>query len=321
MLQITRLISDVECYAVICELRWADGLICCPHCGGYRQVHKRGHHSSRPQQQRYFCVRCHRGFDDLTGTILAKHHQPVKAWILCLYLMDLNLSNAQIAQELDVCASDIQEMTEHLRQGIVTHKPPIRLTGEVECDEVYLVAGHKGQPVRVRAQGRAGRRRRLKGTRGRGTLAKEKPPIFGMLQHDGQVVLRMLPDVQQKTIQPVLQTTVTPGTLLYTDEYNIYNRVTAWGYAHKTVCHSAGEYARDEDGDGFCEAHVNTLEGLWSPLRSWLRPHRGISQPKLPLYLGFFEFIHNVRQRGKALLAELLRVLLSPISITSLNPG
>jgi hypothetical protein len=60
-----------------------------------------------------------------------------------------------------------------------------------------------------------------------------------------------------------------------------------------------GEYARDEDGDGFCEVHVNTIEGFWSLLRSWLRPHRGVSQEKLPCYLGFFEFIHKVRRRGK----------------------
>ncbi len=41
---------------------------------------------------------------------------------------------------------------------------------------------------------------------------------------------------------------------------------------------SRGEYARDEDGDGFHEVYVNTMEGFWSLLRSWLRPHRGISQ-------------------------------------------
>jgi transposase len=72
---------------------------------------------------------------------------------------------------------------------------------------------------------------------------------------------------------------------------------------------SRGEYARDEDGDGFCEVHVNTMEGVWSLLRSWLRPHRGISQEKLPLYLGFFEFVHNARRRGKALLSALLAAL------------
>jgi transposase-like protein len=47
-----------------------------------------------------------------------------------------------------------------------------------------------------------------------------------------------------------------------------------------------GAHSRGEDGDGFCEAHVNTFEGFWSLLRSWLRPHRGNSQEKLPLYLG-----------------------------------
>ena len=51
------------------------------------------------------------------------------------------------------------------------------------------------------------------------------------------------------------------------------------------------------------------MEGLWSLLRSWLRPHRGISQEKLPDYLGFFQFVHNARRRGKALLGALIAAL------------
>ncbi len=39
------------------------------------------------------------------------------------------------------------------------------------------------------------------------------------------------------------------------------------------------------------------MEGFWSLLRSWLRPHRGISQDKLPLYLGSFQFVHNAPTR------------------------
>ena len=132
-----------------------------------------------------------------------------------------------------------------------------------------------------------------------------------MIQRGGEVVIKLLENVQQKTIKPIIQATVNTGTLIYTDEYDIYARLEAWGYAHKSVCHSTGEYARDEDGDGFCEVHVNTMEGFWSLLRSWLRPHRGISQDKLPIYLGFFEFAHNARKRGKALLHGLLNVLLS----------
>lgn len=174
------------------------------------------------------------------------------------------------------------------------------------------MAGHKGQPDKVQAQGRQGRRRRLKGSRGRGTLAKEKPPILGMVQRSGELILKMLPNVKQATIKPIIAACVTQGTLIYTDEYNIYGRLIEWGYEHKTVNHSIGEYARDEDEDGFHEVHVNTIEGIWSLLRSWLRPHRGISQEKLPFYLGFFEFIHNVRKRGRALLPALLQTLLSP---------
>ena len=134
----------------------------------------------------------------------------------------------------------------------------------------------------------------VKAKPGRGTLAKEKPPIFGMIQRSGEVVLKMLANVKQATIAPVIQKMVSPGTLIYTDEYSIYHRLTEWGYNHKTVNHGQGEYARDEDKDGFYEVHVNTMEGFWSLLRSWLRPHRGISQDKLPLYLSFFEFVHNV---------------------------
>jgi transposase len=102
------------------------------------------------------------------------------------------------------------------------------------------------------------------------------------------------------------------GSLICTDEYDIYARVPEWGYAPATVNHSQGEYARDADGDGIHEIHVNTLDGLWSLLRSWLRPHRGVSQERLPLYLGFFAFVHNVRRQGKALPHALLAVLIGP---------
>lgn len=151
----------------------------------------------------------------------------------------------------------------------------------------------------------------MKGARGRGTLAKEKPPIFGMIERSGEVIIQMLENVKTATIAPLIQSAVSPGTTVYTDEYSIYNKLTEWGYGHKTVCHGAGEFARDEDGDGFHEVHVNTIEGFWSLLRSWLRPHRGISQEKLPIYLDFFEFVHNTRKRGKVLLNSLLRLLIT----------
>ena len=111
--------------------------------------------------------------------------------------------------------------------------------------------------------------------------------------------------------QPPTDPCVLPKALLVIEAAKEVSQPDKWGYGHKTVCHARGEYARDDDGDGFCEVHVNTTEGFWSLLRSWLRPHRGISQEKLPLYLGFFQFVHNARRRGKALLGELVAALVA----------
>src|SRR5215212_8709559 len=87
------------------------------------------------------------------GAVLAGHHRPLRVWVLCLYFIGLNLSNRQIAQELDLSQSDVQLMTEQLRTGLVARMPPARLAGEVEIDEVYVTAGHKGNPAAVAKRG------------------------------------------------------------------------------------------------------------------------------------------------------------------------
>ena len=133
-----------------------------------------------------------------------------------------------------------------------------------------------------------------------------------MIPRTGEVVIRMPADVKRRTIGPLIKTPIAPGSVVYTDEYDIYARLPEWGYAPRTVCHAAGESARDDDGDGSCEVHVNTMGGFWSLLRSRLRPHRGVSREKLPRYLGSFEFVHKVRRRGEALLGSLVGLLLKP---------
>jgi transposase len=92
---------------------------------------------------------------------------------------------------------------------------------------------------------------------------------------------------------------------------HFYVCLVAWGYRHQSVCDSAGEYARYADGGRVREVYVNTMEGFWSLLRSWLRPHRGISQEKLTIYLGFFQFVQNVRKRGEQLLAALIDAIVA----------
>ncbi len=95
------------------------------------------------------------------------------------------------------------------------------LSNEVECDEAYVIAGHKGQPEVVKTKGRKGRRHRLKGKCGRSTLEKEKPPVFGMIQRCGQVVINMLANVKQKTIEPFIKESIALGRLKVAAEAQI----------------------------------------------------------------------------------------------------
>jgi hypothetical protein len=82
------------------------------------------------------------------------------------------------------------------------------LSNEVECDEAYVIAGHKRQPAVVKHKGSKGRRRRRKGKGGRGTMEKERPPVFGMMERGGQVVIHLLANVKQKTIEPLMEDTI-----------------------------------------------------------------------------------------------------------------
>jgi len=151
MVNIQDLFDDAKCYQTIREIRRPDG-VTCPHCSS-DSVIKNGRDDTRPDRQRPECRDCRHRFDDLTDTIFAGHHQPLRTWIACLYLMGLNLSGLQIAQELDINKDDARSMIGQFRQGIVDRRPPVVLEGEVECDEVDVVAGHKGHPEAVKKKG------------------------------------------------------------------------------------------------------------------------------------------------------------------------
>ena len=151
LINLSGLLDDAKCFAFVRQQRWPEGV----RCTGYDSdaVIRDGCDDTQPCRQRYRCKACGGRFDDLTGTVLAGHHQPLRVWVLCLYFMGLNLSNRQIALELGLNASDVQAMTEQLRHGLVAKTPAVELTGAVEIDEVYVVAGHKGQPAAVAKRG------------------------------------------------------------------------------------------------------------------------------------------------------------------------
>ena len=153
LVNLSGLMDDAKCFALVRQHRWPEG-VRCPECCS-SSVIRDGCDDTQPARQRYRCKGCASRFDDLTGTVLAGHHQPLRVWVLCLYFMGLNLSNRQIAGELGLVASDVQAMTEQLRRGLAAKTPEVTLRGEVEIDEVYVVAGHKGQPAAAAKRGDA----------------------------------------------------------------------------------------------------------------------------------------------------------------------
>jgi len=173
LVNIQDLIDDASCYRKVRELRWPEG-VRCPFCGGEHTI-KHGCDETQEHRQRYHCKPCGRYFDDLTGTILEGHHQPLRVWILCLYFMGLNLSNSQIAKALDLNKDDMQRMASQLRQGVVNRKPAAVLQETVECDEVYVVAGHKGHPSAVKKSAARGAETASKAHQAEARLKRRSP--------------------------------------------------------------------------------------------------------------------------------------------------
>ena len=84
---IHRLMDDEKCDAAVRELRRPQG-VCCPHTvslqeGESKHVVNNGHDTTEPCRQRYCCRDCDRCFDDLTHTVFAGHHQPLRIGMLC----------------------------------------------------------------------------------------------------------------------------------------------------------------------------------------------------------------------------------------------
>ena len=124
----------------------------------------------------------------------------------------------------------------------------------------------------------------------------------------GQVRLTVAAHTDAVTLRGVIAGRTRPGAMVYTDEWRGYHGVTALGRGHATVCHADREWARDDDGDGVREVHDNTLEGLWTGLRNFLRPFRGVNKAFLQQYVAMFEWGYNVKRATPGFLRALLGV-------------
>jgi len=173
--------------------------------------------------------------------ILAGHHQSLRSWILCLYLIGLNLSIFKSLQNL----TSIQTMRCGWQRnyGLASQRTNLPFAWQEKWVIVYVIAGHKGQPEVVKkveqdvavVWNQKRDEERCKG---------EKPRFSRGIQPRGEVVLKMLPNVKQATIAPLLKASIVPGTYLYWRIHHLFSlsqwgmtikvSVTARGVNHKT---------------------------------------------------------------------------------------
>jgi transposase len=138
-------------------------------------------------------------------------------------------------------------------------------------------------------------------------MANDRPPIAGVVgRESGLLRLRVVDRADGPTLREFVRRRTWPTVLVYTDEWAAYDRLPELARWHATVCHAAGEWARDEDGDGVNEVHCNTLEGIWTGLRNYLRKFRGVNKTYLAQYVAVFLWAYNI----KAVTDDFLRALL-----------
>jgi transposase-like protein len=156
-------------------------------------------------------------------------------------------------------------------------------------------------------------RRRANKAVGHGTWDRDRPPVLGLAGRDSRrVCLKVIRHAGRRELEPLVLKATRRGTKVYTDEWQGYKGLSDKGRVHATVCHKPGsrQWARDDDGDGVREVHNNTLEGLWTGLRNFMRPFRGVHKEYLDQYVAVFESAHNT----KTATPKFLRTVLRPIT-------
>ena len=150
-------------------------------------------------------------------------------------------------------------------------------------------------------------RRRANKRPGHGTWDNDRPPVCGVMgRESGEVRLSVERHSDSATLNRVAREATRPPARVPTDERGGSNRLAETGCSRASVCHAAGEWARDDDGDGVREVHCNTQEGIWTHVRTFLRRFYGVSKWYLAQYEAVFQWGYNI----KTVTDEFLRILL-----------
>ena len=233
-------------------------------------------------ERAYSCGNCGHHLHPTVGTLFAKSRTSLQLWFYAIYLFTTTrhgVSAKELQRQLGVTYKTAWRMGHQIREHMSEVDGEEPLSGHVEVDETYV--GGKA-----------------KGPRGRG--AKNKTIVFGMMERNGDVMTKVVPNVQEKTLVPAIVENVDQGTTISSDELRSYGKLKFYGFKHQTVQHGRGEYVRGE-------VHVNGLEGYWSYLKRSIRStHIAVDRQYLENYSKEFEYRWNARKNPEKMFPELI---------------
>jgi transposase len=286
------LLDEDACYERLLNWIHPEGLTC-PGCHRDDRLHI--HRRDREPVLDYRCGHCGRVFNAFTGTALqGTHHRP-STLVLILRGIAQGVPTAQLARELNCDRGQLLALRHRLQDGAVHFRDHLPLDDPVvEADELYQNAGEKGV---LHPDPDDPPRRRANQVPGHGNWDNDRPPVCGVVgRESGQIRLRVEHRADGPTLREGVRRATWPMTTVNTDEWAAYHGLPKLGRRHVTVCHAAGEWARDDDGDGIREVHINTSEGIWTGLRNFLRPFRGVNKVYLHQYTAIFEWGLNIKR-------------------------
>jgi len=272
--------DDDTCLEHLFKTRFGVDVACdrCGEVGKFRRLRK---------VPAYTC-NCGQHIHPMAGTPFAKSRTSLQKWFYAMYLFTASRHNVpakELQRQLGVTYKTAWRIGHELRKYMATVDGDPPLSGHVEVDETYV-----GGKPRFRGKGNVGKQH----------YRNRKTAIFGMVERNGDIITRVVPNAQRNTLIPIIADNVEQDSMISTDEWHPYKALPAAGYGHQIVKHRAGEYVRGT-------AHTNTLDGLWSQLKRAIRgTHVHISGKHMAKYLGEFEFRYNLRKSPELMFDRLL---------------
>ena len=275
----------------------------CPHCDASVAEARHFRKTETSCLQVYRCRVCDGVYNLYSGTVFAQRRFRPSQVVLLLQGFCKGFSSAQLSRELGINRQTVLTIRHILQDSAQRLQPEDVLPDtEAETDEMFQNAGEKGDPHLDPSDPP---RRRGNKRRGQGTYENDRPPVVGTLGRESSLVrLRVVPQTDGATLSAHVHQFTLPTAMVYTDGWRGYSRPDR---SHAIVRHGDGEWARDDDRDGFCETHINTIEGVWTTVRNFLRPFRGVHKKFLAGYVAICEFAINIKSVTVAFISKLVQ--------------